>query len=205
MATTKKFKCINNGATITVSQGNMKMRDTLIFNLPAQRTCPGSTEMCRSKCYAMKAERMYPTVRPCREENLAASKDDSAFVEGINAIIERHFKGQPGFFRIHESGDFYSQEYLHAWFDIANMNTNIKFLAFTKSHMLDFKGCPSNLKIVYSCWEDTTEVMEGVPQSHAGNVKARKDHSRLECPGKCEECRACWFLGKNSDVHFNIH
>lgn len=191
------------GGKVSVSRGNLKMDDTLIFNLPSQKTCPGSCGMCRSRCYAKKNER-FAVVRKRREDNLAASKRDE-FVEVMSSIIGNHFKGQPGFFRIHESGDFYNQEYLHAWFDIANMNTNVKFLAFAKSHMLDFKGCPSNLKIVYSVWEDTTVTLEQFPQSHAGNVKARPGRSRLECPGKCEECRACWFLDATIDVHFNIH
>lgn len=191
-----------NGIKAAVSTGNIKMSQTLIFNLPTKTTCPGSTEMCRNKCYACKAERGYRNVLSSRMGNLEASKG-SEFVDKITGVIKKYFKDGNGFFRIHESGDFYSQEYINAWFEIARQNPTIKFLTFTKSYMFDFSNCPSNLKLIYSVWEDTKHIMEGMTYSFAGNVSKRG--KCLECPGHCDDCRVCWYLKSDVNVHFDIH
>jgi len=65
------------------SKGNRKLsKDVLIWNLPAIKTCPGSSTECRKYCYALKAERLYPSARNSRLRNLRFSKSES-FVEEI--------------------------------------------------------------------------------------------------------------------------
>jgi hypothetical protein len=68
-------------------------------------------------------------------------------------VLER-----PTHVRIHDSGDFYSIEYLLKWVDIANTNKEVIFYAYTKSIPF-FKGTfqgkpiikvPDNLKIIFS-------------------------------------------------------
>src|SRR5574343_650785 len=115
-----------------LSRGNRKLKQGyLIWNLPAVKTCPGSTAICRKLCYARKAERVYPDVLPCRMSNYHDSKKES-FTDDMIMLIEKTLKTYKkfnGYFRVHESGDFYNQKYLDSWFKIVAQFPEIKFLA----------------------------------------------------------------------------
>ena len=124
--------------------GNRKLKNSnkirfIIWNLPAEKTCPFSTENCRKSCYAKKAERLYPQCLASREKNFADSLK-SDFVENMIYTIETElatakYKNKHVVFRIHESGDFYNLEYMAKWVAIAEHflnNPQITFLAYTK-------------------------------------------------------------------------
>lgn len=186
---------------------NHKMKHGfVIWNLPEKITCPGSTAMCRENCYAVKASKQYyHTAIPSRKRNHESSLQDDFAAEMIHIIgkiVKR--KSFNGLFRIHEAGDFYSQEYLNKWIDICAAFPKVKFLAFTKSFHLDFSRIPANLQIVNSVWPDTTAtILSQFPIAYAGNCR---DDNTIECFGQCDNCGICWNLsevGKN--VHFNIH
>jgi hypothetical protein len=172
------------------------------FNLPAKLTCPGSTEFCRSKCYACKAERIWPAVLPYRTRNFEASKS-SSFVNDICIELEKiqSSKKATKFFRLHESGDFYSQAYLDKWSAIAKIFPSVKFLAFTKSFHLDFSRIPANLKIVYSVMQDTSVPVPEGPKAYAGLTV----EGSFECVGHCDNCVKCWSLKPSKSVYFSIH
>ena len=124
--------------------GNAKLKNNdrvrfMIWNLPAIKTCPFSTDMCRKSCYAKRAER-YPSCKNSRETNYIKSLQDD-FIENMIFTIEtelntKKFNNKKVVFRIHESGDFYSRHYYNKWVAIAKHfenNDNIVFLAYTKS------------------------------------------------------------------------
>ena len=143
----------------------------LAWNLPAVKTCPYATELCKKRCFARKAERMYPQVTPCRECNLAETKKPTFVADAIAAIkayaAKDKCQGKLLTVRIHTSGDFYSEAYLRKWIAIANHfknNTKIQFQAYTKSvsyfkhHYLRYKNLDNiNIHIVYSAWDDTRQ------------------------------------------------
>ena len=199
------MKLLREESRLYISHGNRKMQKRfMVFNLPHKITCPGRTPLCESICYARKAEAAYPDCYPSRLRNLDASKMPD-FVDAVYNHIKRNAARRP-FFRIHESGDFYSQEYLDKWIEIARMCQNVKFLAFTKSFALDFSNIPANMQIVWSIMPDTdmTTVPSG-PRAYAGACQGMPENV-LECPGTCNECGMCWQLGKfGLDVHFEIH
>ena len=65
--------------------------------------------------------------------------------------------------RIHESGDFYSREYLEKWLEIARhfeTNPRVVFACYTKS-LPFFVGVnrPSNMPARSSIWDDTAPEM----------------------------------------------
>lgn len=126
-----------------------------VFNLPAIKTCPGSTTYCRQYCYARKAERQYPAARAMRERNYVFSQSPD-FVSDMTLELTK-FKGDK--IRIHESGCFYSQEYLDKWITIASaFHASLTFLAYTKMYdKLDFSKKPDNL-VVYASYDPTTET-----------------------------------------------
>lgn len=137
-----------NGHRIFVSRGNTKLAATVgIFNIPAIKTCP-NCKSCAGNCYARKAEKIYPTVLPCREKNFKATLSPH-FVRMMVDLI-KSMKGLQ-YFRIHESGDFYSAEYAEKWEQIAAALPEIQFYGYTKSPYYP-KG--NNINIVHSTLPD---------------------------------------------------
>jgi len=178
----------------------------LMWSLPARKTCPGSTKICATHCRATRAEQTSPTVLSNRQRNFIDSKkenfaDDMIFL--INKTVKRWEKFN-NFFRIHEAGDFYSQDYLDDWKKIASAFPNIKFLAFTKSFHLNFRNIPANLQIVMSIMPDTKNMpLKGFPKAYTGDCK--KMGEAIECPGCCDECGLCWNLSQiKCNVHFKL-
>lgn len=177
-----------------VSNGNLKM-NIPTFNLPAGRTCPGSTPTCRRFCYAKKAERSYPNVLPCRMRNYEISMSYDFTTEMSLMLFN---KKNLTHLRIHESGDFYSQPYLEKWFELCRMFPHVQFLVFTQSYRLDFSNKPPNLVIYWSVWPDSSGVPDEGLFAYAGI-----DKGVHQCRKKCDDCMHC-FNGE-SDVQFKIH
>jgi hypothetical protein len=188
-----------------ITFGNKKMTIP-IFSIPAVKTCPGSTALCRKYCYAKKAEELFPNVVGKRQRNLALIKT-SSFVPAIIAEL----KDSPlmPYFRIHESGDFYSQEYLEKWYEIIRAFPEKTFLAFTKAFTLDFSGKPKNLKLYYSVFPDSCNVPRGGKKAITTiTYKTFKGVNpaigkAVKCSGYCDTCLVC-FVGKQN-VFFPVH
>lgn len=120
---------MSNKNQIYISQGNSKIdRSCLIFNLPTA-ICNGEHKQCK-KCYALKAERNYPPVLPCRTNNFNKSKSNKF----VKKVTEKLKKTSKKFMRIHEAGDFYSQIYIDKWKEIIQNNPEKMFFAFTKKY-----------------------------------------------------------------------
>lgn len=197
-------------ARIYLSTGNRKLQGSkavkfLIFNLPAIKTCPYATEHCKKLCYASKAERLYKGVLPCREQNLAESKK-SSFVLDMYSIIFGYINkpsykaAEKIYFRIHESGDFYSQEYFDKWVDIAKAFPVVTFLAYTKSVkyvMNTEKRIPDNLIVRFSLWDDTKPSEKGIadllnlPTYTAEILTSDKIKALGDRYCECRDCGAC--------------
>jgi len=149
---------------LKMSKGNKKLKNTLIFDLPSGKTCPnaneclayvvmnakGKTELKEGennifRCYAASQENQYPNVYKARKYNLdlilKSLKGEYGFYktyELINNSIEKHKTRNINKVRIHSSGDFFSGEYLRAWFAVARLNPLMKFYCYSKS--LDLFG-----------------------------------------------------------------
>lgn len=126
------------------------------FGLPADfnfmvdgvkhNTCPGALS-CRDVCYAKQGGYRYPASKAARSHNLAFSQGD-AFVSGV--VVDLARMRTVNTVRIHDSGDFYSQEYFNKWCDIAKALPHLTFYAYTKSLHLDLSGAPENFKVTQS-------------------------------------------------------
>lgn len=121
-----------------VKRGNLKINETVgIFNLPT-RVCG---TICKG-CYARKAEigMHKAAVNKSREANLEAAMSDT-FVEDMKKEIARELKRKKPMtaFRPHESGDFFSQEYVDKWVEIVKAFPQLHFYTYTKKmHKFDF-------------------------------------------------------------------
>jgi hypothetical protein len=190
-----------------LSKGNHKLPNTtLIWNLPSGLTCPNQTESCKKWCYAKKAERVYPQVLPFRMNNFRISKQLN-FIELIVDDIAQHDirdRNKCNTIRLHESGDFYNQEYLDSWIHIAKHFPTIVFYAYTKSIMLDYSKRPFNFIVLLSDDEEKYKKQykrfDGITKVIEKNKDifslARDDF--ITCCGSCKECNYCY----NNDGQF---
>ena len=144
---------------LKMSKGNKKLKNTLIFDLPAGRTCPNS-DKCRSyavmnsngklsikdgentifRCYAANQEAQYLNVYKARKYNfnlicktLFSKNGFYKTCKLINASIEKHITKNINKVRIHSSGDFFNGEYLRVWLTVAPMHPQLKFYCYSKS------------------------------------------------------------------------
>lgn len=110
--------------------GNAKLdKSILVFSLPPVKTCP-NCDGCKNDCYALKSWRQYPNVRDSWTFNYEVSQDSQKFIEAISSQLSHTRKTMV---RVHASGDFYSIDYINAWYEIAKQFPNIKFWTYTKT------------------------------------------------------------------------
>lgn len=181
----------------------------LTWSLPSKVTCPYATEMCKTKCFAKKNE-TFKSVRESRTKNYEESKK-TTFTTNVIELIDKYLSKKKCnnklvIVRIHTSGDFYNEEYLNKWVEIANHyknDTRIQFQAYTKSvvFLKDKILNDINIHFVYSQWDDTNindvEVAKSLnlPIFYATSrekVEEAKKCGVYCCPktsdGKCKEC-----------------
>ena len=149
------------------------------FDLPAYKTalgkitCPFAKD-CVKYCYAQKGNyTRFPIVQELMEKKYKITKQDN-FIDLMNEEIQ---KKKANYIRIHDSGDFYSIDYLLKWVNIANDNKDVIFYAYTKSIPF-FKGCiniPSNLKIIFSEGSKKDTLINTQKDRHARIFKSIKE------------------------------
>lgn len=207
-----------NGSIVTISDGNKKLVSNqkprfLIWSIPARKTCPFATAHCSENCYAVKAERMYPDCLPARMKNYDFSKTDNFVPFMVSAIhhvcnLKAYKEAEHVTIRIHESGDFYSVEYLEKWLDIAEACSdivNLDFSAYTKSIPYLIQACKdgynlaeSKIRFISSIWDDTapdrkaeTEALNLPIYTAFENGLWDDTYTKCEC-ADCGNCRKCY-------------
>lgn len=124
------------------------------FGIPAFKskdgfkTCP-MAGACATGCYAMSGAYRFSNVATAFEFRFERTKLDS-FIDELQAEIN---KKKVKFLRIHDSGDFYSKEYLIKWLTIMQANPDTLFYAYTKQVSM-FKSMkvllPKNFVYIFS-------------------------------------------------------
>jgi hypothetical protein len=142
------------------STGNGKLKNRLIFSLPAGYACPHAG-VCKTfadrvtgaitdlpqhsvttadeyRCFAAMAE-VRPNVREARWHNWDLLRE-TIHLNGNQAVllrdlIDMSLTMQPPkkLVRIHESGDFWTENYMRAWAMVAAQRPQQQFYAYTKS------------------------------------------------------------------------
>ena len=120
-----------------IQSGNSKLHNQYMFNLPASIEVCGRP-ICKS-CYAYREQLRYPSIVAARESRLLAAQQPDFASRIISEIsnIRKPFVA----FRVHSSGEFFSQEYVDNWATIASSLPHIRFYAFTK-RLADFDFTP---------------------------------------------------------------
>lgn len=140
---------------------NSKMRKmsgikTYNWGIPAYqsstgfKTCPNAAA-CAKGCYATQGAYKFSNVAKVFEARLKLAQSPR-FANIIHAEIKRRKVER---LRIHDSGDFFSIEYLERWLGIIRANPTVQFYAYTKMVSM-FKQytldglIPSNFIVIYS-------------------------------------------------------
>jgi hypothetical protein len=176
-----------------------KMSGVKTFNwgIPAFRskdnfiTCP-KAGICAKGCYAKQGTYIWSNVSQAFENRLQLSQSDQ-FIYTINAEIKRRKVER---LRIHDSGDFYNQEYLDNWLRIVVRNPTVKFYAYTKmisliknKHYTKILEYIPNITFIYSYGGKEDHLIDSSTDRHsqvfdnlkellaAGYIDASKDDS----------------------------
>ena len=156
-----------------LSMGNTKIGLNLVrtasFGLEALKTCPNASS-CAIGCFALGGNYLFKSVKDAQERRLQASKQD----DFIDVMGQELIKLRVGAVRVHDAGDYYSEEYLDKWIEIAKRNPSIVFYSYTKS--INFfksdintwkKTLPSNMVITFSFGGKRDDLINRTTDKHA--------------------------------------
>jgi hypothetical protein len=198
------------------------------YGLPALQTCPTARRIIKASieqgtinniicgsCYALQGAYQYSngsvkaTLR--RLNTVIRAINDADFnelwISAMSFIIrEKQIRAREkdcDYFRIHDSGDFFNEDYFSMWQEVARRVPSVKFWAPTREVKLwilanSDENHPTNLTVRLSSnkfdefYPDTTiGATSGATRN--GNVP---DYVKM-CPapkqnGECGNCRNCW-------------
>jgi len=195
------------------------------FGIPAGfaangfNTCP-SKGLCARGCYANQGFYVMKGAKKRLEDSLAAIKKTFYFIKETNKALKLIEKELAFFIknlssqkevaiRIHDSGDFYSEEYILAWFTIIALNLRIQFYAYTKRVEI-FKplakhfAIPENFKIIYSYGGKFDALINPDVDRHACVFEKGTD---IEAQGYADasDDNSVAFLSKNNRIGLRYH
>ena len=182
MTNTKNLKWTEGNAKL-VKTGGDTLR-VLGYGIPAdytlengQNTCPGANA-CRGVCYAKQGRYAMAGVFNARKHNVDVFAGGAANFVSLAVADLTRFAKRYNVVRVHDSGDFFSQEYLDAWKAIARAMPNLTFYAYTKSLHLDlYTDLPVNFRLIQSLGGKYDERVN-LEQSHARIFATDEDRVR---------------------------
>jgi hypothetical protein len=141
------------------------------FGIPAQVTCLWAKD-CIKYCYAKKGAYAWSNVKPAFQKRYELSKTN----DFISMMISEIIKKKASHVRIHDSGDFYSREYLHKWFKIMESLPDVQFYAYSKSlPLFSRERLPENFTLIKSIGGKADKDINLLNDRHAGIFKSEKE------------------------------
>ncbi len=141
------------------------------FGIPAQDTCLWAGD-CKKFCYASKGAYIWSNVKPAFQRRLDATRQND-FPE---VMIEEIITKEANVIRIHDSGDFYSREYLHKWFKVMESMPHVKFYAYSKSlPLLQGVKLPDNFTLIKSEGGKRDDLIDASVDRHARIFKSEAE------------------------------
>lgn len=193
------------------SKGNRKIgTDTIIFNMGSATNCPSKKlGLCQiDKCYAMKAEYLYPQTLPYRnrQESYWLSNDAESIALDLCGALEKH-RQTVRFVRVNESGDMHSKECLSKLIQISKIvgKEFPKVVLYTYTHRSDiitastYKRIPKNLVITCSNFRrkgfNTFKAIASVKVHAMSDIPKHREEilkfADYACVGDCSICGYC--------------
>jgi len=169
------------------------------FGIPAQSTCLWAGE-CKAFCYASKGAYAWSNVKPAFERRLDCTKTNDFIPMMIGEILSK----KATHIRIHDSGDFYSREYLHKWFKIMDSLPHVEFYAYSKSlPLFTNERLPSNFTLIKSLGGKADDSIDMSKDRHA---RIFRSQTALELAGYVnasnDDLQA---IGNNPKIGLVIH
>lgn len=132
--------------------------------------CPNAGA-CASFCYARNGTYLFRNVKGRHIANLEYILSDPQgwFNQMLDEVSKPRMKGKH--IRIHDSGDFFSEDYLKMWLAIARLTPDVNFYCYTKEVSM-FKrvvepDCPSNFRYLYSMGGKEDHLVDKERDRHA--------------------------------------
>lgn len=206
-------------ATLRASPANSKV-GAPNFNLPALVSCVGATKSCGLACYAQKGHYATRSVPSMYWFNWIALQmaGPHKWSSLLSAMVLVALGGlSRGFFRLHSSGDFFSQEYFDAWCEVAKRMPNVRFWAYTRTFSLDMSRRPENLVVYASAdlenlnaakkFAERWDVKIAYMGMDTAQTSGRKHFACPEQENKVQSCLQCGLCiyGRGKDVAFKMH
>jgi hypothetical protein len=133
-------------------------------------TCP-EAQACVKLCYARTGTYRFRGVLAAHERNLTMLLDDMPAWEARMTQELTHRRYDGAHIRIHDSGDFYSDQYVQAWLRIMRATPGATFYAYTKSvdrfRRLVETDPPANFLWVYSLGGTEDHLIDRERDRHA--------------------------------------
>jgi hypothetical protein len=132
--------------------------------------CPNAGA-CASFCYARNGTYNFSNVKRRHIQNLEYIMEDPLGWMGQMLAEVQKPKMTGKYIRIHDAGDFFSQEYLELWLQIARLTPQVTFYCYTKEVAM-FKelvepNCPGNFKYLYSMGGKQDHLINKETDRHA--------------------------------------
>lgn len=163
-----------------LTNGNRELRADGIFTwtLPAlaaklstgknMLVCP-SAGVCAQLCYARSGTYNFSNVKKAHVRNLESIVNDPEGwkTELTNELKTKRYQGGKSV-RIHDSGDFFTEQYFLLWLDIAKENPHVFFYAYTKEvAMVKKHELPDNFVIIFSMGGTQDHLVDKEKDRHA--------------------------------------
>lgn len=159
--------------------------------------CPG--------CYAKKMTRFPDVLRHDVENTIAVIEDPKKAVEELETVIFGNGKS-PEFFRLHDSGDFYSYDYFYYVIKMIERHPETRFGAYTKESEIvnryGIENLPENLSLQCSPWPGYCDPIGNLPQFIYDNGTDPEIAKLPHCPAvnkeghrtgiQCKDCLYCY-------------
>ena len=146
------------------------------FSIPAYKSKSGQVicplaDKCIEFCYARKG--FYKLSSKWSELKLEATKKDTF----VNDMIKDIKAKKADYIRVHDSGDYYSKEYLFKWFKIAELMPHIRFYSYTNNvHQIKkLKTIPHNFDFIFSDSGKQAFLINQKTDRHTKIFKSLKD------------------------------
>jgi hypothetical protein len=142
------YDAVSPNHRISWNNSKLKADGIASFNLPPISTCP-ARGLCERYCYATQGNQWFKSGYLRRVAAYKATLADDFVTVMVAHLISERVR----ILRIHDSGDFYSPQYMLQWFKIAESLPNVTFYAYTKQVILMRKlwdKKPDNLKLIQS-------------------------------------------------------
>lgn len=190
------------------------------WNTRAVKDCPFRSAGCEAVCYATKGNHVFPSVKQSREKSFEQTRradfaDAMVYTIGVEKQSKRYADAEMRI-RIHESGDFYSLQYLRNWVwvwkNFSDRRLGVAFTLYTKSFPFFLMLTLDELKVIRDAMEegilainlsvdDTTTpeqwramfaVLALLPKANVYRITEQftEDDDQCDC-ADCAKCGAC--------------